>query len=126
MCSTYEVRRPAPDKAGAGPPCELLVERAVDLGHFLCLGRLARLRLAVGLRLTAEVEAEAGEAQPVAAVGADLLQRRQQRLALVRLLRHLLGRPDLDRAVALEAGRGRDQLADDHVLLQPEQAVDLA
>ena len=37
-----------------------------------------------------------------------------------------LGRLDLDRAVALEPGRGRDQLADDHVLLQAREAVDLA
>src|SRR4029450_5440976 len=33
---------------------------------------------------------------------------------------------DLDRPVALEPGGGRDQLADDHVLLQAGQAVDLA
>src|SRR5205823_12049314 len=83
----------------------LLVERTVDLGDFLRLGRLTRLALAVSaLRLAAEIEAEAGEVEPVAAVGADLIQRRQQRLALVRLLRHLLGRADVDRAVALEAG----------------------
>src|SRR3954471_6678733 len=37
-----------------------------------------------------------------------------------------LGRLDLDRAVALEPGGGRDQLADDHVLLQAREAVDLA
>ena len=37
-----------------------------------------------------------------------------------------LGRLDLDRAVALEARGRRDQLADDHVLLQAGEAVDLA
>ena len=37
-----------------------------------------------------------------------------------------VGRADLDRPVALEPGRGRDQLPDDHVLLQAEQPVDLA
>src|SRR3954447_10016173 len=37
-----------------------------------------------------------------------------------------LRRLDLDRAVALEAGGRRDQLADDHVLLQAREAVDLA
>ena len=36
------------------------------------------------------------------------------------------GRLDLDRAVALEPGGRRDQLADDHVLLQAREAVDLA
>src|SRR5690349_16924499 len=74
----------------------LAVERAVDLGDLLRLGRLARLRRVVLGRLAAEVEPEAGEVDAVAAVGADLLQRGQQLLALVRLLRHLLGRPDLD------------------------------
>ena len=37
-----------------------------------------------------------------------------------------LGRLDLDPAVALEPGRGRDQLADDDVLLEPVEPVDLA
>src|SRR5215210_2424271 len=37
-----------------------------------------------------------------------------------------LRRLDLDRAVALEPGGGRDQLADDDVLLQAREAVDLA
>src|SRR2546430_12410651 len=32
----------------------------------------------------------------------------------------------LFRSIALEAGRRRSQLADDHVLFQPEQPVDLA
>src|SRR4029079_6126087 len=33
---------------------------------------------------------------------------------------------DRDRAVVLEAGRGRDQLADDHVLLETDKAVAFA
>src|SRR3954453_4878316 len=37
-----------------------------------------------------------------------------------------LGRLDLDRAVALEARGRRDELPDDHVLLQAREAVDLA
>src|SRR5215208_4468693 len=37
-----------------------------------------------------------------------------------------LNRLDLERPVVLEAGRGRDQLADDDVLLQADQAVALA
>src|SRR5206468_9321773 len=94
--------------------------------------RLAGLvrRRRVGAGLAAEVEAERAEIEAVAAVGADLLQRREQlRLGLrprVRARRDLLGRLDLDPAVALEAGRGRDQLADDHVLLEAEQPVGLA
>src|SRR5262249_54575823 len=101
------------------------VERAVDLGDLLGLGRLVPPRFLVLRRLSAEVQPESGEVAPVPAVGADLLERGQQGLALVGLLRHLLGRPDLDRAVALQPGGGRDQLPDDHVLLQAEQPVDL-
>jgi hypothetical protein len=37
-----------------------------------------------------------------------------------------LGRLDLDPAVALETRRRPVQLADDHVLLQPAQAIGLA
>ena len=40
--------------------------------------------------------------------------------------RQRLGRLDLDPPVALEPRRGRDQLADDHVLLEAVEAVDLA
>src|SRR6266542_1443745 len=105
-----------------------LVEWAVDLGNLGRLACLVRRRL-VGARLAAEVEAEPAELEAVAAVGADLLQRRQQlRLGLgprVRARRDLLGRLDLDPAVALQPRRGRDQLADDDVLLQTEQPVDL-
>src|ERR687888_2259894 len=103
-----------------------LVERRIDFGDLLGLRLLARRVLLAEVRGPAEVEAEAGEARAVAPVAADLLQRRQQRLALVGLGRHLLGRGDVDRPVALEPGGSRDQLPDDHVLLQPEQAVDLA
>ena len=57
-------------------------------------------------------------------------ERREQlllgRRPRVRRRRHLVRRADLDRPVAPEAGRRRDQLPDDHVLLQPEQPVDLA
>src|SRR5512133_1478438 len=101
-------------------------ERAVDLGDFLGLGRLVRLRLVVLRRRATAVEPEAREVDAVATVGVALLARGQQGLALVGLLRHLLGRPDIDRAVPLQPGGGRDQLPDDHVLLQAQQAVDLA
>src|SRR6266516_1396151 len=74
----------------------LFVERGIDLGHFLGLGRLVRLALVVRFRLAAEIEAQARQVETVAAVGADLLERREQLLALVGLLRHLLGRPDVD------------------------------
>src|SRR5947199_143082 len=75
-------------------------------------------------RLAAEVEV----AERLGADLADLLERLQERRVLLgeELARDRLGRADLDLPVALEAGRGRDQLADDHVLLQAEQAVDLA
>src|SRR5690242_14406551 len=102
----------------------LLVERGVDLGNFLGLARLVRLRLVVHVRLAAEVEAL--EAEAVGAVGADLLERREQ-LLLGRRPRigrdRAVLRPDLDRPVPLEAGRRRDQLPDDDVLLQAEQPV---
>src|SRR5579862_9991960 len=76
--------------------------------------RSALLRLAVD-----EVER--------AAVLADLLERLQERLVLlVELAGDRLGRTDLDHPVPLQARRGRDQLADDHVLLQAEETVDLA
>src|SRR5205814_8103986 len=59
---------------------------------------------------------------------ADLLERLEQRRVLLgeELARDRLGGADVDLAIALEAGRRRDQLADDHVLLQAEQTVDLA
>src|SRR5262245_15113773 len=104
-----------------------VIERALDLGDLRRLAALGRHAVAVGvvLRLAAEREVVEGE-RP--AVGADLLQRCKQRLAICgrRLPDHALGRLDLDRAVPLEARRGRDQLADDHVLLEAEQVVDLA
>src|SRR5205807_3992590 len=105
----------------------LRIQWSIDLGD---LGRLDLLvgRAAVAAGLAAEVEAEVDEA--IAAVGADLLEGRQQLLLRlrprVRADRNGLGRADLDRAVPLETGRGRDELADDDVLLEAEEAVDLA
>src|SRR5256714_9339298 len=60
------------------------------------------------------------------AVLADLLEGLQERVPLVGLADDRLGRSDLDRPVPLQARGRRDQLPDDHVLLQPEQPVDLA
>src|SRR5436309_428256 len=107
--SSSLLTRPCPKSTSAGGEITsravirlLAVERRVDLGHLFGLGRLVRLRVAVSrLRPAAEVEPEAGEIDPLAAVGADLLERGQQGLSLVGLLRHLLGRPDLDVAVLL-------------------------
>src|SRR5581483_12251424 len=77
-----------------------LVERRVDLGDLLGLARLGgRVLLAVVGR-AAEVEPEPRQVD-AAAVGADLLERREQRLALVRLARDDVRRPHLDRPVAL-------------------------
>src|SRR5437867_5192635 len=115
----------------AGPPLYVsrlrlgLVQRRVDREDRLGFSLFLRRVLLAVVGSAAEVEPKAGEARAVAAVAANLLQRREQGLALVRLGRHLLGGADVDLPVTLETGRGRDQLADDHVLLQAEQAVDL-
>src|SRR5439155_11969533 len=102
----------------------LAVERGVDLGRLLGLAGLARSALAVPFQLAAEGHVEVAEREPAAV--ADLLERLEQLLAVVCLLGHLLGGTDLDRPVALEPGRRRDQLPDDDVLLQAHQPVDLA
>jgi hypothetical protein len=57
-------------------PVLLVVERGVHLGYLLRLARLVRRRH-VRPRLAAEVEAERAEVEAVAAVGADLLERRE-------------------------------------------------
>src|SRR4051794_31003568 len=102
-----------------------LVERRVDLRNLRGLPRLVRAPAVVDAGLAAERQVEVAEA--VAAVGADLLQRREQCLPLVvAAVERAVGRTDVDAAVPPEAGGSRDQLADDHVLLQTEQAVDLA
>src|SRR5579864_1409899 len=126
--------QPGSNQAAVVEPLRLAVEGRVDLGDLLRLERVARLgAVAVAvvgqLRLAAEVEPEAGEA--FAAVGRlDLLERGEQLLLglrpLVRRHRHLVRRADVDVPVPLQAGRRRDQLPDDDVLLQPEQPVDLA
>src|SRR5580765_4150895 len=111
-------------------PPRLLVERRLDLGDLLGLEVRARLGVAAVARLgpAAEVQSEPGEG--VGAVAADLLECREELLlglrARERARRHLVRGPDLDRPVALQAGRRRDQLPDDDVLLQSEQPVDLA
>src|SRR4051812_16212830 len=86
---TKRFTRPALKGSRAGssaPPALttwlLAVEGRVDLGHFLCLGRLAGLRVAAvlraaGLRRAAEVEAEARQIDALTPVGADLLERGQ-------------------------------------------------
>src|SRR4051812_10896409 len=104
----------------------LFVERRIDLGDLLGLLRRVRRILLAEAGGAAEVEPEVGEARTVAPVAADLLERREQRLALVRRGIRSVGWADVDRPVPLQARGGRDQLADDHVLLQAEQPVDLA
>src|SRR5215204_4095372 len=108
----------------------LVVQRRTNLRRLRRLARLVRARIAVGLDRTTEVEAEIREARAVASVGTDLLERSEQLLLglgpAIGRQRDLLGRLDLDGAVLLEARRRRDQLPDDHVLLQAEQLVDLA
>src|SRR3954449_12382045 len=70
---------------------------------------------AEALEALAVVEAELG-GEVIAVQQADVVDAAGKRLR----------RLDLDRAVALEPGGRRDQLADDHVLLQACEAVDLA
>src|SRR3954453_13295503 len=74
------------------------------------------------------VERRAEALEPLAVVETEL---RRQVVALeqadvVDPAGERLGRLDLDRAVALQARGRRDQLPDDHVLLQAREAVDLA
>src|SRR3954452_12983713 len=77
------------------------------------LGRVERR--AEALEPLAVIEPELGR-QVVALEQADVVDPAGERL----------GRLDLDRPVALQARGRRDELPDDHVLLQPGQAVDLA
>src|SRR3954453_21504976 len=64
----------------------------------------------------------------LAAALADLLERLKERRILLgeELARDRLGRADVDSAITLQGRSRRNQLAGDHVLLQPEQTVDLA
>src|SRR5215204_3302688 len=100
VAEVAEVVEAAPGRPEAGP----------DL---LELGRVERG--AEALQALAVVEPELG-GEVVALEQADVVDPTGERL----------GRLDLDRAVALEARGRRDQLPDDHVLLQAREAVDLA
>src|SRR4051812_45339300 len=100
VAEVAEVVEAAPGRPEAGP----------DL---LELGRVERG--AEALQALAVVEPELG-GEVVALEQADVVDPAGERL----------GRLDLDRAVALEARGRRDQLPDDHVLLQAGEAVDLA
>src|SRR5687768_14205066 len=112
---------------GAGSS-SVFVERRLDLGRLLGFAGLVR-RGRVRTGRAAEVQAERLEVDPVA-VAADLLQRGEQLLLggrpRVRGRGHLRGGADLDPAVPLQPRGRRDELPDDHVLLQAEQPVDLA
>ena len=89
-----DVVEPAAGRPAAEPGADLLELRGVE-------------RRAEPAEALAVVEAQ---------LGGELVALQQARRRRCRGER--LGRLDLDRAVALEPGRGRDQLADDHVLLQ--------
>src|SRR6202795_3019309 len=71
-----------------------VVERAVDLGGLRCLAGFVR-RGRLGARLAAEVQVERAEVDRGAAVLADLLERLQQRVPLVRLAHDRLARRGL-------------------------------
>src|SRR5438477_5594810 len=118
---TRERRGQTPGHVPVSDPSRLLVvERRVDFGDLFGLDVRAGLGTVAVRDVVAEVEAEAGEA--LAAVGVDLLERREQLLlglrARVRARRHLVGRADLDVAIPLQPRGRRDELPDDHVLLQ--------
>src|SRR6185503_2154342 len=121
-----------------------------------CGGAGALQGLGLALLVAGDVEVpadvvEAAAGRPAAEPGADLLElrgveRRAEPAEALAVVQAKLGgelvaleqrdvvdaagerlrRLDLDRAVALEARRRRDQLPDDDVLLQAGQAVDLA
>src|SRR5215218_3944865 len=107
------VRGAAADVAQVAEVVESAPGRPEARADLLELGRVERGPEA--LQPLAVVEPELG-GEVVALEQADVVDPARERL----------GRLDLDRAVALEPGGGRDQLADDHVLLQARQAVDLA
>src|SRR5215210_3719426 len=88
----------------------------------------ARAEARVDLVQLGRVEGRAEALQALAVVEAELGGEvvALQQPDVVDAAGERLGRLDLDRAVALEPGGGRDQLADDHVLLQAREAVDLA
>src|ERR1700754_1950121 len=102
----------------------VVVEIGADVVERAARGTEARVDLvqlgrveggAEALQALAVVEPELG-GEVVAVEQADVVDAAGQRLR----------RLDLDRAVALEARRRRDQLADDHVLLEAGEPVDLA
>src|SRR6478672_110575 len=74
-------------RPSAAPPLYVLalVQRGVDLGDLLGLHLFVGRVLLAEVGGAAEIEPEAGEARAVAAVAADLLERREQGLALVGL-----------------------------------------
>src|SRR2546422_3229736 len=101
--------------APQAPDFALFIERGVDLWDFFGLAGFVRLGLVVEVGLAAEVDPEGAEVEAVAAVGADLLEGREELLLgrgpRVGRERRGVGRADLDRPVALQPRRRRDQLA---------------
>src|SRR5204863_5143513 len=103
---------------GLGPGGAVRLLRSRALARLDLLGEL--------LELLGERGSEALELGDVALLGEAELG--GQLVGVEEIVLGALGRLDrldLERAVVLEAGRRRDQLADDHVLLQPEETVAL-
>src|SRR6476659_8443484 len=135
MRGTVRPRKKGPPPRGDGPCSALwwLLGAVAVLGH-VELGELvgepgvgaAGPDLLERREVLVEGRAEAAEAVAVAEaeLGGDLVG--VQQADLVHRARQRLGRLDLDPPVALEPRRSRDQLADDHVLLQAVEGVLLA
>src|SRR3954451_23725519 len=120
-------RAPLRNLRASRPGLLVVVGRHVELGELVGEAGVAAGPDVLELgEVLVEPGAEAAEAVPVAEtqLGGDLVLGEQA--DLVHRARQRLGRLDLDAALALEAGRGRDELADDHVLLQPVEGVLLA
>src|SRR6185437_10501782 len=101
------------------------VDRLLGLKENVIIGKL--IPAATGLKRYRTIEIGPSDKVPASA----LTRPATKELLLGRGPRqgaggHLVRRTDLDRPVPLQAGRRRDQLPDDDVLLQSEQPVDLA
>src|SRR3954454_20278088 len=109
---------------GEGPASRTALPRSRPLGS---AGTRAGFLLFLGGRSLAEAEVGVGAEDQRLGLGVHRDLRRdvgQQPVAVVEL--GTLARRDLDPPVGAETRGGRDELADDHVLLEAVEAIDLA